>query len=253
MCRRILRRGATPAVLRLYDATESARNFEVTGPAARSSSSTKPIEGLLDADALAIVDDECGRRGARARSTTALVERWMGHRNDVSALAPLYRAGIVVDTIEIAARLGGAPRPLRRLASPRCWRIEGTLAASAHQSHAYVDGACLYFTFAGRVPEGPAPSPPATAPRRHGPRPTPGPSGYYTAAWGAVMEAVRAHGGAISHHHGVGSTGAASWPTPSGGAFDVLVALKETPRPPRHPQPRASSGCRRPSARSAWP
>jgi alkyldihydroxyacetonephosphate synthase len=27
-CRRILRRGATPAVLRLYDATESGRNFD---------------------------------------------------------------------------------------------------------------------------------------------------------------------------------------------------------------------------------
>ena len=28
--------------------------------------------------------------------------------------------------------------------------VEGTLAASAHQSHSYTDGGCLYFTFAGK-------------------------------------------------------------------------------------------------------
>ena len=38
--------------------------------------------------------------------------------------------------------------------------IEGTLAASAHQSHAYTDGACLYFTFAGRPPEDLVPTAP---------------------------------------------------------------------------------------------
>ena len=31
--------------------------------------------------------------------------------------------------------------------------VEHTMVASAHQSHSYTDGACLYFTFAGKPPE----------------------------------------------------------------------------------------------------
>ena len=38
-------------------------------------------------------------------------------------------------------------------ASTRFNAVEGTLVASAHQSHSYTDGACIYLTFAGRMPE----------------------------------------------------------------------------------------------------
>jgi alkyldihydroxyacetonephosphate synthase len=56
-----------------------------------------------------------GRRRRRVRRRRApagrgaLVERWLGHRNDVSALAPLWRAGVVVDTVEISARWAALP------------------------------------------------------------------------------------------------------------------------------------------------
>src|SRR4029077_9546007 len=95
-CRRILRRGATPAVLRLYDQTESERNFDL--------GDTNVLIVLDEGDleivtaTMAVVDAECtAETGAEARDR-ALVERWLEHRNDVSALAPLWRAGIVVDT-----------------------------------------------------------------------------------------------------------------------------------------------------------
>ena len=154
-CRRILRRGATPAVLRLYDRTESARNFEQPD--------TNVLVVLDEADPAAPRgDDGRGRRGVRADVAgdgrpldVDLVERWLGHRNDVSALAPLWRGGIVVDTAEMSGRWAVLPglfdEVVRALES-----IEGTLVASAHQSHAYTDGACLYFTFGGRGPEGDA-------------------------------------------------------------------------------------------------
>ncbi len=93
-CRRIMRRGATPAVLRLYDETESERNFE--------HGDTNVLIVLDEADpdvlagTMAVVDAECGA-GVQPLDI-ALVERWLGHRNDVSALAPLWRAGVVVDT-----------------------------------------------------------------------------------------------------------------------------------------------------------
>ncbi|HVA04013.1 MAG TPA: FAD-binding oxidoreductase [Acidimicrobiales bacterium] len=222
VCRRILRRGATPAVLRLYDQTESARNFELADQSALVVLD-EADEGLLGAT-LGVVDAECAAAGARPLDE-AVVERWVGHKNDVSALAPLYRAGIVVDTIEIAARWSTLPG-LYETCVAALLAIEGTLAASAHQSHAYVDGACLYFTFAGRMPEessGAVESHTAASEAAA----DAWAESYYTTAWRVVMDAVRAHGGAISHHHGVGINRGRFLADALGGAFDVLVSLKE--------------------------
>jgi alkyldihydroxyacetonephosphate synthase len=205
-CRRILRRGATPAVLRLYDRTESARNFEQPN--------TNVLVILDEADpavlagTMAVVDDECGS-GATTLDVD-LVERWLGHRNDVSALAPLWRGGIVVDTAEVSGPWAALPGlfddVVRALGD-----LDGTLVASAHQSHAYTDGACLYFTFAGRGPEGDA------AWREQ----------YYRQAWDAVTAATMARGAAISHHHGIGLNRSRFLPDALGESFTVLRALKD--------------------------
>ncbi len=242
VCRRILRRGATPAVLRLYDHTESARNFELADQSALVVLD-EADEGLLGAT-LAVVDAECA--AARARPLDeAVVQRWVGHKNDVSALAPLYRAGIVVDTIEIAARWSVLPG-LYDTCVGALLAIDGTLAASAHQSHAYVDGACLYFTFAGRRPDESSDADPSDA------------AGdawaerYYTSAWRVVMDAVRAHGGAISHHHGVGINRARFLADALGGAFDVLVSLKEALDPRGILNP-GKLGLPSPFGEAVWP
>jgi alkyldihydroxyacetonephosphate synthase len=60
-CRTILRRGATPAVLRLYDATESARNFDQ--PDTNVLIVLDETDPALLAATLAVVDDECGAAG----------------------------------------------------------------------------------------------------------------------------------------------------------------------------------------------
>ena len=206
-------------MLRLYDNTESGRNFE------RADQCVLIVldeadEGLLEAT-VGIVDAECAATGGSPIDVD-VVERWVSHKNDVSALAPLYRAGVVVDTIEIAARWSSLPSLYDACVSALL-TLPGTLAASAHQSHAYVDGACLYFTFAGRMPtsgavEGTVSDAVADA----------WAEGYYTSAWRLVMEAVRAHGGAISHHHGIGLNRARFMAGALGGAFDVLVGLKDS-------------------------
>ena len=52
-------------------------------------------------------------------------------------------------------RPGGRHCPASTGACSTPWpESTGTLVASSHQSHAYTDGACLYFTFAGRPPDG---------------------------------------------------------------------------------------------------
>ena len=134
-----------------------------------------------------------------------VVGRWLEHRNDVSALEKTIRRGIVVDTIEISGRWSVLPAVYGDAVSA-LQGIDGTLAASAHQSHAYPDGACLYFTFAG----------------------LPGDDGdhYYRSAWDAVMAVVLRHGAAVSHHHGIGINRGRVMADAHGAAFDVLAALK---------------------------
>jgi alkyldihydroxyacetonephosphate synthase len=207
-CRRILRRGATPAVLRLYDRTESERNFE--HPETNVLIVLDEGDPHVLAATLAVVDEECGPRAGATALDAALVERWLGHRNDVSALAPLWRAGIVVDTAEVSGPWAVLPGLCDEVVAALSG-LEGTLAASAHQSHAYPDGACLYFTFGGRGPEGDAEW------RER----------YYRRAWDTITETTLAHGAAISHHHGIGLQRARFLPRALGPAFDVLVSLKE--------------------------
>ncbi|WP_334142533.1 FAD-linked oxidase C-terminal domain-containing protein, partial [Rhabdothermincola sp.] len=200
-CRRILRRGATPAVLRLYDPVEGERNFG-TGELA-------PLlvydegDGQLVDPTLEIVEEECETALAL---DAGLVDRWMAHRNDVSALEALISRGYVVDTMEVTGPWAALPR-IYRDALAAIGSVEGTLVVSAHQSHSYPDGACLYFTFAGK--------------------PEPGDKDrFYRAVWDAGTRAVLAAGGSLSHHHGVGVNRGRFMREALGGGFDVLAAVK---------------------------
>jgi alkyldihydroxyacetonephosphate synthase len=233
-CRRILRRGATPAVLRLYDTTESARSFDE--PDHHVLVVLDEADPALVDATLAVVDEACG---AATPLDPGLVDRWLGHRNDVSALAPLWRAGVVVDTIEIAARWAALPG-LYDAVVAALLAVEGTAMASSHQSHAYTDGACLYFTFAGRPPTEDPDERRAWA------------AGYYRAAWDAATSAVLAAGGALSHHHGVGVNRARFVAEALGGGFDVLVAVKQALDPRGILNP-GKLGLPGPFGEVAWP
>jgi len=200
-CRRILRRGATPAVLRLYDAVEADRSYQ-TGDLAVLLVLDEGEPALVDAT-IEIVEEECV--GAR-RQDLELVERWMTHRNNVDQLEALISGGLVVDTMEITGPWSRLPA-IYEAAVTAIKAVPGTLAASAHQSHAYPDGACLYFTFAGK----PAPE---------------GKDDFYRAAWDAGTRAVLANGGALSHHHGVGINRARFMREALGTGLDVLGSIK---------------------------
>ncbi len=214
-CRRILRRGATPAVLRLYDPAESARHFD-RGDTCVLVVLDEADPGLLQAT-LAVVDDECRRGGETAeRLDDGTVEHWLARRDDVSALGPLWRAGVVVDTAEVAARWATLPLLADEVVAA-LGAVPGTLAASVHQSHAYPDGACLYFTFGGQHGDG-SPPPGGQAHWEES---------YYRRAWDTLTEVVERHGAAISHHHGIGIQRARFLPGALGAGFGVLEALKQ--------------------------
>lgn len=200
--RRIIQRGAPVAVLRLYDGIESNRNFgtETTDNVLLAYDEGDPT--MIEA-AMQVVSEECADA---TPLEVGLVEQWFGHRNNVDALEALISKGYVVDTMEISA-------PWSRLdaiyeaATAAISAVPGTLAASAHQSHSYVTGACLYFTFAAQV-----------APEER--------EAYYVAAWDAGTRAVLAHGGSLSHHHAVGLNRARFMPEVLGDGLDVLASVK---------------------------
>ncbi len=201
-CRRILRRGATPAVLRLYDEAESQRSHGTAGDVAVLLVLDEGEPGLIDAT-MAIVAEECGPADVLDGE---LVDRWLDHRNDVSALEALTRKGFVVDTLEIAGRWGALP-DIYRATTAALLAVPHTQVATAHLSHSYGDGACLYFTFAATPP---ADEVEAT----------------YVALWDAGTRAVLRAGGNLSHHHGVGLNRDRFMAEALGPAHEVLVALK---------------------------
>ena len=105
--------------------------------------------------------------------------------------------------------------------------------ASAHLSHAYLDGACLYFTFGGHPPTDQRES-------------------FYRRAWDAGMEATLAGGAALSHHHGVGLNRARFVHAALGEAFAVLAATKTALDPHGILNP-GKLGLPSPWGEPAWP
>ncbi|MGH9023054.1 MAG: FAD-binding oxidoreductase [Acidimicrobiia bacterium] len=209
-CRRTLRRGVTPAVLRLYDEIESARSLGESGHVMVVLDEGDPV---VVAGAIEVTRAEFQATEGVEELGEAPVERWMEHRYDVSGLGRAVQMGLVVDTIEVAApwrALSGLYQSVRSaLAS-----VPGALVASGHCSHSYLDGACLYFTFAGGVGD--------EAKDRAAAQ-----DDYYRTSFRVAMEATIAGGGAISHHHGIGLVRAPFMRRALGEpAFEVLVALK---------------------------
>ncbi len=200
--RRIVRRGATPAVLRLYDPVETQRSHGGDGTACALIVLDEGDALIVDAT-MAVAADEL--RHAEG-DDPARVDTWMAHRNDTSALQALTRKGIVVDTMEVAGPWSVLPGTYHDVvaalrAVPHC------RSASCHLSHSYLDGACLYFTFAATPPAGEIDS-------------------TYLALWDAGQRAALAGGANLSHHHGVGINRARFIAGHLGSALDVLRAVK---------------------------
>ena len=201
-CRRMLRRGATPAVLRLYDRAESEVVLGIGG-ACVLLAADEGDEAVVDAT-MRIVAEECGASGATTLGAGP-VDHWFAVRDDVSGLEGLAAAGVVGDTMEVAAAWPALAEVHRRVTSA-LGSLEGVQGVMAHQSHAYPDGACLYFTFGGLPPGDP--------------------ERFYVSAWDTAVSAALAAGANLSHHHGIGLSKARFLPTALGPAFEVLAAVK---------------------------
>ncbi len=203
--RRTLRRGATPAVLRLHDAAEAVRSWGVD-EGHLLIVLDEGDEHVIDA-CMEVLAEEC--RHATPLDP-AVVGRWLEKRNDVSELTEVTRLGIVADTIEVSGCWSELPG-LYHDALAALSHVPGNLYASAHGSHSYVDGGCLYFTFAGQ-----GIGPDDLAAREE----------FYRSSWAAVMGETRRHRGSISHHHGIGLVRSAYLHPALGEGFTVLEGIK---------------------------
>ncbi|MDP5108352.1 MAG: FAD-binding oxidoreductase [Ilumatobacteraceae bacterium] len=205
-CRQLIRAGATPAVLRLYDGSESKRSHEGDGTQATLLVLDEGNEQLVTAT-MHIVQQYATSNDAIA-ADTALVEKWLSHRNDTSALQSLTKKGFVVDTIEVAA-------PWSQLIHVNDAVIQAILqvsharSATCHLSHSYLDGACVYFTFAA--------TPPAEEFEK-----------TYVALWDAAQRTALQAGANLSHHHGVGLNRHRFMTEALGTGMKVLQSLKTT-------------------------
>ena len=218
-CRRILQRGATPAVLRLYDQAESERTF--------GHSSTVLIvldegDDLLVQATMDVVAEQWGDPLG-----TDPVDRWMEHRDDTYDTEELARQGIFGDTMEVAARWSALADVYEAVTSALAG-VPGTVWTSGHLSHAYSDGACVYVTFAGAG------------------------ANWYVPAWDAAAGAVLALGGALSHHHGIGLAKARFLSTALGAAHGVLADVKRALDPAGILNP-GKLGLPDPFGGPAWP
>ena len=138
----------------------------------RCCASTTTIEGdrsyqTGDAHVLLVLDEGDAHivEATHARSSTRSARRATTARRRARravARAPQRRVGARgVDPARLRRRHDG-DRGHRGARCPTIYErataairaVEHTIVASAHQSHSYPDGACLYFTFAGQPPDG---------------------------------------------------------------------------------------------------
>ncbi|MFC8711437.1 FAD-binding oxidoreductase [Streptomyces sp. NPDC057197] len=204
-CRAILQRGATPAVLRLYDKLESGTHFG------------RPDTNLLliaDEGDAAVVDASmdvaaavCSAHGPELDSE-AVFARWLDERMLVGKSSDGFTPGpgFVADTLEMAASWKDLPAIYDEVVAA-VEAVPGTLAVSAHQSHAYTDGACVYFSLRGEV---------APEDRRT----------WYRAVWDAANAVLVAHRAALSHHHGCGLLRGPYVADSLGAGFATFAAVK---------------------------
>ena len=210
--RECIRAHATPAVLRLYDATESQRSHGGDGTTCTLIVLDDGEQEIVDAT-LAIVD-RCARAHGAVTAPEERVDHWLAHRNDTSGLQALTQKGFVIDTMEIAA-------PWSKLSDvyaavlAALHELPGTRSASAHVSHSYLDGACIYFTFVGQISSRDINDATTTEHEQ-----------LYVAMWNAAQRAALAAGGNLAHHHGVGLNRGRFMREAMGASFDVLAALK---------------------------
>jgi len=207
--RTIMQAGLRPAVVRLYDAVESAARTQSLDAADRdlflcllSFEGPQRLVEAEEAEALETIALAGGKRVADAP-----FHEWEAVR--YQSYSPQHQAaGRFMDTIEVTLPWHALPEGYGRLKAA-AQRVAPGAHFGAHWSHVYPDGACQYMTL------------------RLDPAPLDEGEALHRAVWDAVERECVALGGAIAHHHGVGLLRGRWMELEHGTAgLDVIAAVK---------------------------
>jgi alkyldihydroxyacetonephosphate synthase len=205
-----------PAVVRLYDAADTALVFGSQGLDVPDGCLL--ITGSEGRQDVATFTHELASRVLVAAGATDLGagpgDHWRAHRHDVSyRFAEYFKPGgtfgdaVALDTMEVAGTWSVLPTLYTQVKAALEQHADVVLA---HVSHAYATGASIYYTF-GAANDGDEDRALAR----------------YDAAWSEGQAAALAAGGTCSHHHGIGLL-RAPWLAEELGpvAMDVLRGVK---------------------------
>jgi alkyldihydroxyacetonephosphate synthase len=224
--REIVQRGVRPLVLRLYDTEDTAfQGTDANGCLLVVGTAGEPD---IAAAAMGVVGARCAAAGGRDLDEKPFL-RWRDRRFHLSRerlLEALQPPGSLVDTIEVAAAWD-------RLTALHA-QVKAVLASEGigfcHFSHAYPQGCCAYFTFAGSASS----EEEAEA--------------AYQRCWSGTMEACFRHSATISHHHGVGQVRAPWVKREMGEWWQLWETIRSAIDPEGIMSPNAVGGRRPPSS-----
>ena len=187
--RQVLRKDLRPAVVRLYDEADTGLNHPEMGGGCLVVTVCEGYAPLVAVEREALTQAMVAQGGEDMGEDAA--RHWHAHRYDVSyRLAEFMKPGgafgdaLALDTCEVAGPWSMLPQLYDAVKAALGTAMDLVMC---HASHAYRDGAALYFTF-GAVGAGDE-----EAARQR-----------YDAAWAAAMQAALALGATTTHHHGVG-------------------------------------------------
>lgn len=208
------RRHLVPAVLRLYDEIEARGLYQRVGLEEARPLLIVGHEGVSEVvDAVATSFDTVALAHGGKPLGSEIGAAWERHRYDASWLE---RGNAGPASIADAIEISGQWSMLEPLFDEITARLRPlTSAVMSHFSHFYTSGGSIYFIVAI---EGTSP---ADARSR------------YQAVWNAAMESTLRHGGAISHHHGVGLVRDGWVERYLGDAFTVWSRVKDSLDPQR--------------------
>ena len=179
---------APVAVMRVYDEWETALHFSRhTG--GWGSIAILVVEHVYEGVVEAVAEE--AKHSAREHSGRELgpgpVEEWLSTRFAVTkSIKSLVEAGLWFDTIEVTLPWSRGLEAYKAMRE-RVLSVKGVVSFTAHASHFYPWGFCLYTTIVYQ------PGGSAEEAKR-----------LYNEVWAAVLEETARMGGSISHHHNIG-------------------------------------------------
>jgi alkyldihydroxyacetonephosphate synthase len=224
--REITQRGVRPLVLRLYDLEDTA--FQAAGANGCLLVVGTAGEPDVAAAAMDVVEAHCAGGGGRDLGEQPFL-RWRDRRFHLSRerlLGALEPPGSFVDTIEVAAAWDRLPALHADVKAV----LDAEGVGLCHFSHAYPQGCCAYFTFAGSA----ASEMEAEA--------------AYQRCWSGTMESCFKHAATIGHHHGVGQVRAPWVQREMGEWWQVWERVRSAIDPKRVMNPNAVGGEGSPSS-----